>query len=267
MRERQKKPKESSLNPSPALWISRLKERMPQKWAALNEQFKKSEEDGGLGIDLDVVLKESPDSTLEGDELACALTIIDEQINTYEASLVEGLEDTPIPAPSEAIPLMMYNYGFDIWWDGNRGTKYQRDVDPDVVTDYWDFDMTTMGINDQPAQIEYILQKTGAEKLSYIGYSMGTMQMYALLGHAAEYAALQKTVDKVDKFLSITPCAWSSTELKLGPGATLEERRAAAVKDAKKVRDLGVRYILGEGSDKEASKALFMEGIENMSEE
>ena len=211
------------------------------------EEIKKSEEDGGMGLDLEMVLKESPKTTLEGDALACALTFIDEQIDQYEISLVEGLEDTRMPAPSDAIPLMMYNYGFDIWWDGNRGTTYQRDFDPDMVTDetYWDFNVNDMGTKDQPAQIEYILQKTGAPTLSYIGYSMGTMQMYSLLGHAAEDAELQKTVDKVDKFLSMTPCAWSATAVKSGKDATLEERRAQAVKDTQELIDAGVDFILG----------------------
>ena len=39
-----------------------------------------------------------------------------------------------------------------------------------------------MAIEDQPAQIEYILKTTEKESMSYVGYSMGTMQLIYALG-------------------------------------------------------------------------------------
>ena len=50
---------------------------------------------------------------------------------------------------------------------------------------------------------------TGEESLDYVGYSMGTMQMYYLLAMASEDDALYATTSKVDKFLAITPCAYA----------------------------------------------------------
>ena len=116
-----------------------------------------------------------------------------------------------MPEASDALQIMLFNYGYDVWWDGNRGTMYQRGSDEDEVDDYWNFDFMTMATQDQTAQIEYVLSKSDYEKLSYIGYSMGTMQMYSLLGLGVEDAAIQATLDKVDKFLSMASCpVWSN---------------------------------------------------------
>lgn len=41
--------------------------------------------------------------------------------------------------------------------------------------EFWDFEFEQMGTYDQPAQINYILENTKAEKLAaYIGHSEGT---------------------------------------------------------------------------------------------
>lgn len=44
-----------------------------------------------------------------------------------------------------------------------------------------------MGIYDQPAVIDYILQKTAVPKLYYIGYSQGTTSIMVLLSEKPEY--------------------------------------------------------------------------------
>ena len=39
---------------------------------------------------------------------------------------------------------------------------------------FWNFDWEDMGTKDTPAVIDYILGKTGRDKIAYIGHSEGT---------------------------------------------------------------------------------------------
>jgi pimeloyl-ACP methyl ester carboxylesterase len=44
---------------------------------------------------------------------------------------------------------------------------------------FWDFDWEEMGTFDAPAEIDFILNKTGNEKLTWVGHSEGTSQLLA----------------------------------------------------------------------------------------
>lgn len=61
-----------------------------------------------------------------------------------------------------------------------------------------------MGIYDLPAEINYVLKKTGQQKLIYIGHSMGTTMMYVLLSVRPDYN------DKINLFVSLSPVAYMS---------------------------------------------------------
>jgi predicted alpha/beta hydrolase len=67
--------------------------------------------------------------------------------------------------------------GFDVWMGNNRGNIYSMShikYSP-KEKEFWDFEFEQMGTYDQPAQINYILENTKAEKLAaYIGHSEGT---------------------------------------------------------------------------------------------
>jgi hypothetical protein len=68
-----------------------------------------------------------------------------------------------MPEPSTALPIALFNEGFDVWLDGNRGTIYQRghkSLD-NTSAEYWDFGIIEQGSEDQVAQINYIIDTTG----------------------------------------------------------------------------------------------------------
>ena len=60
-----------------------------------------------------------------------------------------------------------------------------------------------MGIYDQPANIEKILEVTGKPKLTYIGYSQGTTQMIYGLALKYDYFA-----DRLNNVLLVSPCMY-----------------------------------------------------------
>ena len=156
-----------------------------------------------------------------------------------------------MPDYHESIPIQFLEAGFDVWIDGNRGTKYQRETVEYLATgeqipddEFWDFTAMDMGLYDQPAQIEYILSATGKESLSYFGYSMGTNQLMYAIGKAQDDDELAATLQKIDKALLLTPC--------LNAGlieGTLEERRAAGAGILGFMEASDHLFIWGEGAN------------------
>ena len=75
--------------------------------------------------------------------------------------------------------------GYDLWLNNSRGNKFSRNHtrwDPDVYPEkYWDFSLQEMGLFDQPALFDFVLDKTGVEKVTYIGHSQGCAQMFAAM--------------------------------------------------------------------------------------
>ena len=67
--------------------------------------------------------------------------------------------------------------GYDIWLGNQRGTKYSTEhttLNPKKDKAYWEYSFTEMGQFDAPAQVDYVRNATGAEKVTYIGHSQGT---------------------------------------------------------------------------------------------
>ena len=69
---------------------------------------------------------------------------------------------------------MLANEGFDVWLNNNRGTRYSRNhsfLDPDRDNEYWFYDWEEMGFYDQGDVIDFIRDKTGKSKITYMGHS------------------------------------------------------------------------------------------------
>jgi pimeloyl-ACP methyl ester carboxylesterase len=72
----------------------------------------------------------------------------------------------------------------------NRGNKHSRShitLDPNTDTKFWDYSFHEMGLYDIPAMINFIKKITGVEKVTYIGHSQGTSQMFAAMSLKPDY--------------------------------------------------------------------------------
>jgi len=103
--------------------------------------------------------------------------------------------------------------------------------------EYWDFSWAEMGLYDDVANIDFIKEKTGEEKIFYIGYSEGTVQMFYGLSHIEESYFEKNLI----KFIALAPCSVSTC----GGSPDLEYFE----KNWFRLQDLGVYAIAGPNWD------------------
>eukprot|EP00347_Sterkiella_histriomuscorum_P016715 403352128 len=111
-----------------------------------------------------------------------------------------------VNSPDQAHTFILANQGYDVWMGNNRGTVYglqHKTLDPTDPVEkpkFWNFDFEEMGTLDLPATIDYILGETGQEKISYIGHSEGTTQMFIGASMDNDYFK-----DRINLFVSLAP--------------------------------------------------------------
>jgi pimeloyl-ACP methyl ester carboxylesterase len=91
---------------------------------------------------------------------------------------------------NKSLAFVLANKGYDVWLGNNRGNKYSRahrTLNPNKDADFWKFSFHEMGLYDLPAMINFIKSHTGREKISYIGHSQGTAQLFAAMTLQPEY--------------------------------------------------------------------------------
>lgn len=105
-----------------------------------------------------------------------------------------------------SLPFMLSNNNFDVWLYDSRGTnELNRDqVKRDFAREYrfWDYSLDEQGLVDLPLFIDFVLSKTGAKKVAYVGYSESTFFLFALLTSKPEYA------DKIVAAATMAPVAY-----------------------------------------------------------
>lgn len=117
--------------------------------------------------------------------------------------LLDNCDTWIVNAPNLAPGLLMVNAGFDVWFGNSRGSKYSLAHVNMTTKDaaFWQFSWQDMGQYDIPAEINFALQTTGAQTLTYIGHSQGTTQMYALLSEYPEFGS------KLNLYVGLGPVA------------------------------------------------------------
>jgi len=122
--------------------------------------------------------------------------------------LLHGLEDNSITwvvqqVVEESLGFILADAGYDVWLPNCRGNTYSTNnthLDPSQ-TEFWQWSFDEMANYDLPTLIGYILNTTGASKLSHVGHSQGTMVGFIAYENP-ELAA------KVNLFVALGPVAW-----------------------------------------------------------
>lgn len=107
--------------------------------------------------------------------------------------------------PDKALAYVLADAGYDVWLTNARGNTYSRAhvaLDPNEK-EFWQFSWHEMGVYDLPAVIDHVLEETGLEQLTYLGFSMGTTVFWVMLSERPEYA------DKVRVMAALGPVAFT----------------------------------------------------------
>ncbi|KAG5881587.1 hypothetical protein JTB14_034807 [Gonioctena quinquepunctata] len=105
--------------------------------------------------------------------------------------LLSSSADWLVMGPNKSLGYILADAGFDVWLGNNRGNTWSRNhmlLDPkEDAKKFWDFSFEDCGYYDLPAKIDYIIGKTGLERIFYIGHSQGTSQYFAMASLRPEY--------------------------------------------------------------------------------
>ncbi|CDW75296.1 lipase member k [Stylonychia lemnae] len=106
------------------------------------------------------------------------------QRNKYPIFMQHGLIDMSgtwfFNKKEKSLAFQLSDQGYDVWMTNSRGTVPSNKHMKYTIKDhqFWDFTVHEMALYDVPANLKYILDKTKATQVIYIGHSQGTTQWF-----------------------------------------------------------------------------------------
>ena len=99
----------------------------------------------------------------------------------------------------DSIGIRLAEAGYDVWLNNTRGNKFSyehefldikhpehknKKINPDIQRQreqFFNYSFHEMGLFDQPALWKKVMELTGQDRITYIGHSQGTTQMFVSL--------------------------------------------------------------------------------------
>lgn len=104
--------------------------------------------------------------------------------------LLGSSADWILTGPEKGLGFILSEAGYDVWFANVRGNTYSRaHISRNIDTfAFWNFTFHEVSQYDLPAVIDYIMEIKGWDlKINYIGHSMGTTVLFAMLSTKPQY--------------------------------------------------------------------------------
>ncbi|KAL6256294.1 hypothetical protein P5V15_012410 [Pogonomyrmex californicus] len=113
------------------------------------------------------------------------------EIVFFQHGLLCSSDSWVLQGPGKDLAFLLVDQGYDVWVGNIRGNTYCRSHVNMTIYDpkFWQYSFHETGTRDLPAMFDYIFNYTKQKDLYYIGHSMGTTSLFALLSTKPEYNA------------------------------------------------------------------------------
>jgi predicted alpha/beta hydrolase len=105
---------------------------------------------------------------------------------------------------TESLAFILAREGYDVWMTNSRGNAFSTEHiheeydSSSFYSKFWDFTFHEMAMYDFTANVFYIKNITGCEKLYYVGHSQGSVQYFIKYTQNPEFIE-----ENIEKFVAI----------------------------------------------------------------
>ncbi|XP_063865960.1 lipase 3-like isoform X2 [Scylla paramamosain] len=99
--------------------------------------------------------------------------------------------DFVLNEPDQALGFILADGGYDVWLGNYRGNFYARRHTHLTTSDpeFWDHTWNELARYDLPAMLRHVRAVSGAQRVSYIGFSLGTSVFFAMFSYHPEISS------------------------------------------------------------------------------